>query len=79
MRGLRQNTQTDVAVAASKIITITVVNNAEELQIAIEQGAEHIEVRQHLDISKLSIDAAEGPALLGQVPESVKSLQVRTL
>lgn len=74
MRALQQTEQTSGA-SGTKPISVTVVSTAGDLQEAIRQGIEHIELRRHIDLRELALDAAEGPALLGNVPASVKSLQ----
>lgn len=53
---------------------LTVVTTAEELRVALLAGAEHIEVREHLDLTTLELQA--GNRILGVVPESVRSIRV---
>ena len=59
-------------------IRVTVVTTAEDLKGAIDEGTQHIEIRRHLDLTGLSA-GSEGAPLLGDVPASLKSLQVRAL
>lgn len=65
---------------------VTVATTARQLQAAIASGAEHIEIRQHLDLTTLSILESDGnwpinqdDAILGAVPPSVKSIRVPPL
>lgn len=65
---------------------VVTATTARQLQAAIVSGAEHIEIRQHLDLTTLSILESDGEspvnqddAILGAVPSSVKSIRVRPL
>lgn len=69
--------------ASSKAANVTVVTTAQQLQEAIAAGKEHIEIRQHLDLTTLHIVESDGKtpideddAILGAVPPSVKSIRV---
>lgn len=60
--------------------TITVAATAQELVEAIQQGAEHIEVRGHLNfwaVTALAFGGTPQASLLGAIPARVKSIQVR--
>lgn len=68
----------------SKLL-VTAVSTPEELLDAVQDGAEHIEVRAHLDLSALEppqqssvqSDSRDAPdILLGVLPPSVKSIRV---
>eukprot|EP00892_Ulva_mutabilis_P004976 jgi/Ulvmu1/2850/UM145_0005.1 len=61
---------------------VTVVTTAVQLQAAVVSGAEHIEIRQHLDLTTLPIlesncrrPIEQDDAILGAVPPSVKSIR----
>ena len=77
MRAL-QDAQSGDSGAKSEPTLVTVVTTAEELKGAIEQGLEHIEIRRHLDLRALSA-GSDGASLLGDIPASLTSLQVRAL
>lgn len=65
---------------------VTVVATARQLQVAVEKGDPHIEIRRHLDLSGLAPLEPGGAAAaagfeslaLGVLPASVKSIRVRT-
>lgn len=56
---------------------VTVVKTAQALQDAVMNGAEHIEVQAHLDLTTLKF--ADCCDLLGKVNQTVKSIRVRHL
>lgn len=62
---------------------LTVVNSAEALKVAIETGAAHIEIQDHLNLTELSLIESKTnfgdvwKTLLGPVPASVQSIRVR--
>ena len=57
---------------------ITAVRSAAELLQAVEAGAQHIEIRKHLDLTGISPrqNLDPGPVLLGEVPLSLQSIRV---
>eukprot|EP00892_Ulva_mutabilis_P002565 jgi/Ulvmu1/12309/UM088_0029.1 len=61
--------------------SITVVTTALQLAESIHQGAEHIEVREHLNFWNITPRGFRGipqATLLANIPPSVRSIQVRT-
>lgn len=52
---------------------VTVVATAQELAEAASSGAEHIELRTHLDLSALNVGE---DTILGFLPATVKSIRV---
>ena len=54
---------------------VAVVETAEALQEAVAAGKPHIEIRAHLDLTVL--DKINAFAILGPIPETVKSIRVR--
>lgn len=60
---------------------VTIVTSPLTLQEAIAAGAEHIEIRAHLDLTVLEKPEQVAPAsvtyILGTVTSSVKSIRVR--
>ena len=54
---------------------VTVVTTAEGLRAALDVGAQHIEIHEHLDLTGLELEAAN--RILGVIPESVRSIRVR--
>lgn len=58
---------------------VTAVHTAQELVRAVEDGATHIEIRAHLDLTSIlprgNLDP--GPVLLGELPLSIQSFRVR--
>ena len=54
---------------------VAVVETAEALQEAVAAGKAHIEIRAHLDLTVLDLQYIYG--MLGDVPETVKSIRVR--
>ena len=53
---------------------VAVVETAEALQEAVAAGKAHIEIRAHLDLTVLDLI---DDSILGNVPETVKSIRVR--
>ena len=50
---------------------VTVVETALQLRTAVAEGASHIEIRAHLDLTAL-----DGGSNLGAIPPGVKSIRV---
>lgn len=57
---------------------VTAVRTAQELVKAVEAGAAHIEIQEHLDLTGISPmgNLDPGPVLLGELPLSVQSIRV---
>lgn len=53
---------------------LTVVTTAQELADAASSGAQHIELRSHLDLTEVNV--GQDP-ILGYLPATVKSIRVR--
>ena len=51
------------------------VTTAVELRDAVEAGARHIEIQDHLDLTELEL--APGSRILGALQESIHSIRVR--
>ena len=56
---------------------VAVVETAEALQEAVVAGKAHIEIRAHLDLTVLDLIDDFYSSILGDVPETVKSIRVR--
>jgi hypothetical protein len=54
---------------------VTVVTTAEELRAAVDAGEPHIELQEHIDLTKLPRTDAEYN--LGIIPRQVLSMRVR--
>lgn len=78
-RRLHQNEQGSAGSGASE--QVLAVFTPVELQQAIEDGVTHIEIQQHMALSTLPLRGlrnSELTAVLGGVPSSVLSIQVRS-
>lgn len=60
---------------AAAVGAVTVVTTAQQFKSAVVRGDEHIELQAHLDMS--TVDPVDF-RILGILPETVKSIRVRT-
>lgn len=56
---------------------VTVVKSAEDLEAALDNGAEHIEIQEHLDLTFWGWQNLTDYRTVLEIPEFVKSLRVR--
>ena len=71
-----------IAAAPTSIVMegdVTICTTAEQLQAAVVAGQQHIEVRDHLDLTTLDFPGEFlRDGLLGRVPPTVRSIRVRS-
>lgn len=67
-------TSRDLKQISPQVGEITEVYTSAGLRQAIEEGAEYIEIHEHIDLMELDVKA--GDRILGTVPPSVKSIRV---
>ena len=68
-------TSRDIKQVSPQVGEITLVFTSVELRKAIQEGAEYIELQEHIDLMELEVKP--GDMLLGTIPPSVKSIRVR--